>query len=97
MFVATHFATPLPVCTIWYRSVNMHVLEVLDIFTPVIFRRQGVALKTLLTLPSYYDGLTVSTATTNDESRGLIIKAGFRQERDGWFLRPKHEEVCPQI
>lgn len=92
MFVATHFVSPMPACTIWYRPVHMHVLEIVDVFTPLMFRRQGVALVTIGKFREMYDRQTLSTATVNAESRGLIIKAGFQQERDGWFLRTPNED-----
>lgn len=97
MFVATHHKSPMPACTVWYRHVHMHTMEIIDIYTHHFFRRQGVALRTLAELPTWYERVTFSTATVNAESRGLIIKSGFKQERDGWFLRPNSEEPCPAI
>lgn len=98
MFVATYFASPCPVCTIWYRHVHMHTEDILDIYTDSDFRRQGLALKTILEWIRWHGDQTVySTAKTNDESKGLMLKAGFRQERDGWFRRPQYEEPCPSI
>jgi hypothetical protein len=93
MMLATHFQSSMPVCTIWYRQANMNTLEIIDVYTHPYFRRQGVALASITRLPHYYaERMSLSTATVNDESRGLILKAGFQQERDGWFLRPHTQD-----
>lgn len=97
MFVATHFRSPMPACLVFYRHVNMYCFEILDIYTECHFRRQGVALRTLKALRDWYGQVSFTTATVNEQSRGLILKAGFQQERDGWFLRPQQEEPCPVI
>ncbi len=98
MFVATHFTSPCPICIIFYRHVHMHTEDILDIYTDSDQRRQGIAIATLREWIRWHGDKTVfSTAKVNDESRGLMLKAGFRQEGDGWFRRPVIEEPCPAI
>jgi GNAT superfamily N-acetyltransferase len=96
--VASHQVTNCPIGYLWWVFVLRNNIDILNVYTHEYFRRQGIATKMLNQLKVWYPDTNICTGVGNKLSIPWLIKNGFVDEGNGWFLRPdRPEEPCPMI
>lgn len=86
--VAVHREFRTPICHIWWQHALRANVEILNVYTVELLRRQGVATKALVYLAGAYDECTISTAVGNDLSTPWLKKNLFSEVPLGWVRKP---------
>jgi GNAT superfamily N-acetyltransferase len=86
--IAVYTRFPAPIGILYYRHTMRNLMEILNVWTHDPYRRQGVATAMLKRLREWYPTMSLCTAEGNKMSTPWLVKHGFKNKADGWFLGP---------